>query len=155
MGIVEEFCKRFCIKDSEKFLELFSDDALYVDSLYGKYTGKDQIKAFHERCHKEAKNYKFIPKNIIFSEGKAAFEWEISFELLTPFGKGKKVKAEGASFMEIEDGKIKAYREYSDSIFILLSGNVPEEKIIKFYRKKYRSVLHQTALNHLDGKQGL
>ena len=137
MNIAEEFCKRFSKKDTDSFLELFLNNAIYIDSLYGEYRGKDEIREFHKRCHKEAKNYNFIPKNIISREDKVAFEWELSFILLTPFATGKKVTVNGCSFIDLRDGKISSYREYADSISILLKGNVPEDKIIKFFKKKY------------------
>ena len=135
--IAHIFCKRFSNRDSDAFLELFQDDAIYIDSLYGEFRGKEAIRGFHKRCHEEAKDYDFRPKNIISEAGEIAFEWELKFVLLTPFAKGKEITVDGSSFMSLQDGKIKSYREYSDSVFILLKGNVPEEKIIKFFRKKY------------------
>jgi len=137
MNIAEEFCKRFSKKDTDSFLELFLDDAIYIDSLYGEYKGRDKIREFHKRCHEEAKDYNFIPKNIISQEDKMAFEWELSFTLLTPFAPGKRVTVNGCSFISLRDGKISSYREYADSISILLKGNVPEDKIMKFFKKKY------------------
>ncbi len=132
------FCKRFCVPNSEAFLELFTEDAIYIDSLYGEYKGKGAIKKFHTRCHEEAKKYVFVPKNIISEGSEIAFEWEFEFTLTTPFAKGKRIKVHGSSFMSIDNGKICSYREYSDSVSILLKGNVPEDKIIHFYRKKYQ-----------------
>ena len=137
-NIANIFCKRFSNKSSQAFLELFTDDAIYIDSLYGEYRGKEAIRKFHKRCHEEAKDYHFRPKNIILQENELAFEWELEFTLLTPFAKGKKIAVNGCSFMGLQNGKIKSYREYADSVFILLKGNVPEEKIVKFFRKKYR-----------------
>lgn len=136
--IARIFCERFSNKDSDKFIELFTDDAVYLDSLYGEYKGKDAIAEFHKRCHKEAKDYRFIPKNII-SEGKrTAFEWELTFVSMTHFSKGKEITITGSGFITMENGKISSYREYTDSIAILLKGNVPDDKIIRFYRRKYK-----------------
>ena len=137
-NIAKIFCERFSNKDSEAFLELFTDDAIYVDSLYGEYKGKEAIRAFHKRCHEEAEDYDFRPKEIISEGDKVAFEWELRFILLTPFAKGKRIIVSGCSFINLKAGKIASYREYSDSVFILLEGNVPDDKIIKFFRKKYR-----------------
>ena len=138
--IVKTFCERFCDRDSNNFIKLFIDDATYIDSLYGEYKGKDEIIKFHKRCHEEAKDYKFIPKNIISEDNKIAFEWELTFTLMTPFSKGEKITVEGCSFMTIRNGKIFLYKEYTDSIAILLKGKVPDNKIIKFYRKKYNII---------------
>jgi len=136
--IVKIFCERFSNKDSNKFVELFTDNATYLDSLYGEYKGKDAIIEFHKRCHKEAKDYKFILKNIISEGNRIAFEWELTFVSMTPFSKGKEITVTGSGFITMENGKISSYREYTDSIAILLKGNVPDDKIIKFYRKKYK-----------------
>ena len=136
--IAKLFCEKFCVPDSEAFSKLFTENAVYVDSLYGEYKGKEAIKKFHMRCHQEAKEYIFIPKNIISEGNKIAFEWELEFTLNTPFAIGKRIKVHGASFISIEDKKINTYREYSDSIAILLKGDVPDNKIIRFYRKKYQ-----------------
>lgn len=135
--IARKFCERFSSKDSVAFSELFTDDATYIDSLYGKYSGKEAIKGFHQRCHEEAENYIFEPKNIICQGNEVSFEWELTFTLSTPFARGKRLTIDGCSFMSLKNGKISSYREYSDSVFILLNGNVPEDKIIKFFRKKY------------------
>ena len=86
------FCKRFCVPNSEAFLELFTEDAIYIDSLYGEYKGKGAIKKFHTRCHEEAKKYVFVPKNIISEGSEIASEWELEFTLTTPFAKGKRIK---------------------------------------------------------------
>ncbi len=138
--IAKIFCERFCNKDSNTFVELFADNASYLDSLYGEYKGKDAIKGFHKRCHEEAKDYTFIPKNVISENNNIAFEWELSFTSLTPFSKGKRITVEGSGFIsiDIDNGKIVSYKEYTDSIAILLKGQVPDEKIIKFYRRKYK-----------------
>jgi len=136
--IVKIFCERFCIPDSEAFTELFTEDAVYIDSLYGEYRGKENIKKFHIRCHEEAKEYVFTPKNIISEKTSQAFEWELEFTLTTPFAKGKRIKVCGASFLSVENGKISSYREYSDSVAILLKGNVPDDKVIRFYKRKYQ-----------------
>ena len=137
MDIVDKFCSSFCENNIQKFLSLFSEDAIYFDCLYGKFKGKNEIKNFYIKCHKEASNYQFIPKNKIISGNIAAFEWDFSFTSKMPYSMGKIIKVVGCSFLTLKDEKIIFYRDYSDSIFFLIQGNVPDDKILKFYKKKY------------------
>ena len=138
MEITEMLCRRFEEEDSAAFADLFAEDAVYIDSLYGSYKGRGAIRAFHERCHKEAKEYSFLPLNTLVSGGDmVAFEWSFEFISILPLSRGKKVALNGASFLTLREGKIISYREYADSIALLLGGNVPIDKIIKFYNRKY------------------
>ncbi len=137
MDIIDKFCKYFCENNVDKFLSLFTDNAIYIDCLYGKFSGKDKIKKFYKRCHKEAYNYQFIPKNKIIKEKLAAFEWDFSFISNMPYSKGVEIKVKGCSFLNIQGDKINHYRDYSDSIYFLLQGKVPYGKILEFYKKKY------------------
>jgi hypothetical protein len=100
MDIVDKFCKYFVTNNGERFLELFSDDAIYFDCLYGAFKGKEEILKFYQRCHREAEGYKFIPKNKIFQGNLFSFEWDFSFIL----NNNKRVEIEGASFLKILDG---------------------------------------------------
>ncbi len=137
-NLVETFCRMFERKDSLAFADLFSPDGIYIDSLYGAYEGREAIRAFHERCHKEAEAYHFQPVTIVSDNGgNVSFEWTFSYVSLMPQSRGKRVALKGASFMTLREREITSYREYSDSIILLLGGKVPTEKIVKFYRRKY------------------
>ncbi len=131
------FCEAFSGNDSEAFGELFAEDAVYTDSLYGKYIGRKAIINFHERCHKEATNYRFSPTNVITEKNYVVFEWDFMFTSLLPFAKGVQVNLEGCSIITVQRNLIFSYKEFCDSIAILLKGRIPESKILKFYKKKY------------------
>ena len=133
----EIFCDTFCHENADTFANLFTDNATYTDCLYGKFQGKEAIKSFHKRCHQEAYNYKFSPILIMHEDSKVFFEWKFSFNSLMPYNKDKKINIEGCSIITLVDEKIAEYKEYTDSIAILLKINVPDEKIIKFFKKKY------------------
>lgn len=138
MEIIEALCRRFEQGDSAAFADLFSEDAVYLDCLYGAYEGREAIRAFHERSHKEAEEYRFLPIDSLYrGSDTAAFEWRFEFISLMPKSMGKKITLKGASFLTLREGKIVSYREYADSIAILLGGDVPDDKIIRFYRRKY------------------
>ncbi len=136
--VIKELCRRFERGDSAAFADLFAEDAVYIDSLYGIYKGRGAIMVFHRKCHEEAEAYKFRPVTILADEGKnAAFEWEFSFVSLMPSSRGKEITLKGASFLTLKGEKIVFYREYADSVALLLKSNTPEDRIINFYRRKY------------------
>ena len=137
MEIIKVFCKRFEQEDSVAFAGLFAEDAVYLDSLYGACESREAIRVFHERCHKEARAYSFQPVKILSDDENASFEWQFAFISLLPGSMGKKVTLKGASFLTLKAGKIVSYREYADSIAMLLRSNTPGDKIIKFYHRKY------------------
>ncbi len=138
MDIIDKFCRYFVNNNVEKFLSLFTDYPLYNDCLYGLFKGKEEIKNFYLKCHKEASNYHFSPTNKMLYGNTGAFEWDFSFLSNMPLAKGKKISLKGCSFLSLEKGKIQSYRDYCDSILFLLQGNVDKEKIIKFFIKKYK-----------------
>ncbi len=138
MTVIQTFCSRFEMEDSEAFASLFADDATYVDSLYGLLQGREAIKAFHARCHREARSFRFQPLTILYNgEGMASFEWQFSFISLMPYAHGKEISLKGGSFLKIHQEKIISYREYADSVVLLLQGNIPDGEILAFYRRKY------------------
>jgi limonene-1,2-epoxide hydrolase len=137
MDIIDKFCKLFCENNVQNFINLFSENAVYIDCLYGKFKGKDEISKFYIRCHNEAYNYQFTPFNKVINGNFCAFEWNFSFISNMPLSKAKTIKTEGGSFLKILNQKIVYYRDYSDSILFLLQGNVSDKKIINFYKKKY------------------
>jgi ketosteroid isomerase-like protein len=140
MDIIDNFCKCFVENNSDKFSALFTENAIYMDCLYGKFSGKSEIMRFYLRCHKEASDYDFVPKNKMLHDNGAAFEWDFSFVSEMPFSKGKEIKISGCSFISMENSKISFYRDYCDSILFLLQGNVPDFKIMEFYKKKYNEL---------------
>jgi ketosteroid isomerase-like protein len=138
MNIIDRFCTGFERSDSDAFTDMFTEDAMYIDSVYGLCSGRDAIKALHKRCHEEGEKYRFTPILYLFNNHTdAAFEWKFEFISLMPASKGKRITAEGGSFLSLRDNRITSYREYMDSIAILLKGNVPDDRIMKFYYRKY------------------
>jgi ketosteroid isomerase-like protein len=139
MRLISTFCSRFEAEDARAFAGLFTDDATYWDSLYGVFRGREAIQAFHGRCHREAKTFHFQPMTILSDKrGNVSFEWEFSFISLMPQSRGRKISLKGASFLTTREDRIVSYREYADSIALLLQGNIPDEELLAFYRRKYR-----------------
>ncbi len=121
MFIIDQFCRRFEERDAAAFAEMFTDEAVYVDSLYGAFRGREAIREFHRRCHEEAAEMTFIPvRKAVGSGGLYAFEWSFTFKSLSPRCKGKTVSLMGAGFLMLENGRITSYHEYADSMVILL-----------------------------------
>jgi limonene-1,2-epoxide hydrolase len=137
MDLPDKFCKFFQENNQKEFLELFKEDATYIDCLYGLFKGKKEIAKFLKKCHNEAEHYNFIPKNKIFQNSLISFEWDFSFVSKMPLSKDKKITIQGCSFIKTDNSKISYYRDYSDSILFLLEGNIPENKIIEFYKRKF------------------
>jgi len=106
--IVREFCAMWPERNIERFLEFFTDDALYHNMPLEPVTGKDGIR--------EVLNL-FVPAEDLEAEilhlaaaGNRVFTERVD---RMRFG-DKKVVLPCAGVFEIRDGKIAAWRDYFD-----------------------------------------
>ncbi len=96
--------------DADKIIADFAEDSLFVVPGFS-FKGKQQIKEEAENYFTEFTETKIQITRVIFRENQGAMEW-----IWTDKNKktGETSRAEDAIIFELEDGKIKYWREYID-----------------------------------------
>ena len=96
--------------DADKIIADFAEDSLFVVPGF-TFKGKQQIKEEAENYFTEFTETKIQITRVIFRENQGAMEW-----IWTDKNKktGETSRAEDAIIFELEDGKIKYWREYID-----------------------------------------
>ena len=107
--LVREFCTAFSRRDVDELLGYFSDDAVYHNIPLAPAQGKDAIRATLETYVPGSPEIEFVTHHLA-SAGDVVFTERT--DKMT-FG-GKQVTLPVAGVFEIQDGKIKAWRDYFD-----------------------------------------
>ena len=96
--------------DADKIIADFAEESVFVVPGF-TFKGKQQIKEEAENYFAEFTGTKIQITRVIFSENQGAMEW-----IWTDKNKktGETSRAEDAIIFELEDGKIKYWREYID-----------------------------------------
>jgi len=107
--LVREFCTAFSRRDVDELLGYFADDAVYHNIPLAPAQGKDAIRATLETYVPGSPEIEFVTRHLA-SAGDVVFTERT--DKMT-FG-GKQVTLPVAGVFEIQDGKIKAWRDYFD-----------------------------------------
>lgn len=96
--------------DSNTIIADFADDGLFIVPSY-RFSGKQEIQESAESYFAEFTDIQVTIKRIIVKGNEGAIEWTWSEKNKET---GKTSQAEDAIIFELEDGKIKYWREYID-----------------------------------------
>lgn len=107
--VLAEFWRIQDGRDYSAVVELFADDALFEDPLYGTFRGKTQIGAFMEKMNTEmtAQGVTFDLVELQGGEDSAWAKWVAN----TPRG-----PRHGVGVYKVANGKITYYRDYMDPL---------------------------------------
>ena len=129
MNLVERFAEAFNRRNVDGLLDCFTEDATYRDLFYGPHAGRAALRAMFERMFREGRDYRWQMEAIVMDARRAAAEWTFGYTATAavPRSEGRSVRFSGMSIFELEDGKIRFYREYADTGTALLQlGFAPE-----------------------------
>ncbi len=108
--LVERQAKAWETADSQQIIADFADDGLFIVP-GSQFRGKQDIKKAADSYFAEFTETKVTLKRLIVKGNEGAIEWTWSE---TEKESGKQSQAEDAIIFELEDGKIKYWREYID-----------------------------------------
>ena len=94
--------------DYTKVIELFSEDAVFEDPIYGTFNGKEEILEFMKKMNKEmrARNMTFIAREID-GDGEVAWaQWVAN----SPSG-----AIEGCGLYRVKNGLMTYYKDYMNN----------------------------------------
>lgn len=110
--LVERQAKAWESADSDKIIADFAEDSLFIVP-GSTFRGKQQIKESAESYFAEFTEIQITIKRIIANGNEGAIEWSWSDKNKKT---GKTSQAEDAIVFELEEGKIKYWREYIDKL---------------------------------------
>ena len=138
MNLVEQFAEAFNGRDVDGLLACFTEDATYRDPFYGPHTGQVALRGMFERMFREGRDYRWQMDAIVMDAGRAAAEWTFGYTATAavPRSEGRRVRMSGMSIFDLEDGRIRDYREYSDSGTALLQLGFAPESLAKILARR-------------------
>ena len=107
--VVRQFCAAFSRRDVDELLDFFTDDAVYHNIPMAPAHGKEAIKALLSSFVPGSPEIEFEMLNFA-SAGAVVFTERVDRMTFA----GKPVALPVAGVFEVEDGKIKAWRDYFD-----------------------------------------
>lgn len=133
MNLVEQFAEAFNRRDVDGLLACFTADATYRDLFYGPHAGQAALRGMFERMFREGRDYRWSMDAIVMDDRRAAAEWTFGYTATAavPRSEGRRVRFSGMSIFELEDGRVRAYREYANTGAALLQLGFAPESIAK------------------------
>jgi steroid delta-isomerase-like uncharacterized protein len=138
VNLVERFAEAFNRRDVEGLLACFTEDATYRDLFYGPHTGQAALRGMFERMFREGRDYRWQMDAIVMDADRAAAEWTFGYTATAavPRSEGRRVRMAGMSIFDLEDGRIRDYREYSDTGTALLQLGFAPESLAKILARR-------------------
>ena len=122
--LLKDFDAAMASRDLDRIMSFFAEDCLVDDFTMGIMNqGKAEVKASLKESFNAFPDLKITIKTQIISGNRVASEWAMTgthtgSSLRGP-ATGKYISIPGASFMEIQDGRIKRYRGYYNRMLFL------------------------------------
>ncbi len=138
MSIPETFAAAFNRRDVDGLLALFTDTASYDDLFFGPHAGRQRLREMFERMFREGRDYTWSMTAAVEDGRRAAGEWTFSYTVTdaVPRSAGRAIRFGGMSLFELENGKIRAYREYANLGSPLLQLGFSPEAMAKVIARR-------------------
>ena len=140
--VTKKLTNYVCTKDGENLADLFIDDGVYHDYIYGTFKGKNNIKLMlNYYFHRDAKNFYWEMYDHVFSDNIGYAKYRFSFTSKVPEYFGKRVVVPGISYFRF---KLKSIVEYSESVnggIAMVQLGVKPEKMEKVFLKWFKRSL--------------
>ena len=134
--VTEELTKRVCNNDGETFANLFAEDGIYHDYIYGSFKGKKNIKfMLNNLFHRDAKNFYWEMSDHIFRDNIGYAKYMFTFTSKIPEYLEKKVVISGISFFRFKLNSIAEYSETVNGGIAMVQLGVKPEKMKKTFLK--------------------
>ena len=141
-NVTHELTQSVCNNDGENLANLFADDGVYHDYIYGSFKGKKNIKLMlNNYFHRDAKNFFWKMSDHIFREDIGYAKYMFTFTSKIPEYLGKKVVVSGISFFRFKFNCIVEYSESVNGGIAMAQLGVKPEKMQKVFLKWFKRSL--------------
>ncbi len=138
MSIIKEFEAAFNRQDVDALVACFTPGGTYGDALYGDHAGTLALRDMFARMFREGRDFAWTMDTIVETPLRAAAEWTFTYVVTeaVPRSAGRRVRLRGMSLVELEGGRIAAYREYVDTGVALLQLGFAPESLAKVLARR-------------------
>ncbi len=107
--ILKTYEEAWVEQDADKIISIFAEDGTYQERVFEEpFKGHEEIRKYWEdKVVSEQSNIKFKLLNYYICGDTLIAEWDASFD-----AENKRVRIREVAILEIEDRKIKSFREY-------------------------------------------
>ena len=131
-----------CNNNGESLANLFADNGVYHDYIYGSFKGKKNIKLMlNNYFHRDAKNLFWEMSDHIFREDIGYAKFMFAFTSKIPEYLGKKVVVSGISFFRFKFNSIVEYSESVNGGIAMVQLGVKPKKMQKVFLKWFKRSL--------------
>ena len=144
-----------CNNDGESLANLFADNGVYHDYIYGSFKGKKNIKLMlNNYFYRDAKNFFWEMSDHVFREDIGYAKYMFAFTSKIPEYLGKKVVVSGISFFRFKFNSIVEYSESVNGGIAMVQLGVKPEKMQKVFLKWFKRSLEDdlNLRNFHEGK---
>ena len=140
--VTHELTQSVCKNDGESLANLFADEGVYHDYIYGSFKGKKNIKSMlNNYFHRDAKNFFWEMNDHIFRDDIGYAKFMFTFTSKIPEYFDKKIVVSGISFFRFKFKSIIEYRESVNGGIAMVQLGVKPEKMQKVFLKWFKNSL--------------
>ena len=140
--VTYELTQSVCNNDGESLSNLFADNGVYHDYIYGSFKGKKNIKLMlNNYFHRDAKNFFWEMNDHVFREDIGYAKYMFAFTSKIPEYLGKRVVVSGISFFRFKFNSIVEYSESVNGGIAMVQLGVKPEKMKKVFLKWFKRSL--------------
>ena len=151
--LLNEFVESVEQGDGERFAQLFTEDAVYVDGFYGPFEGRTAIaKMIVEHFHGTGKDYRWLMRDPVCVGDTGYARYLFRYTSTLPEAAGREVVFEGMSQFQFRDGKIARYSEVFDRGSALSQLDFAPERIAKSLKRWSRELVSGERMREFDSR---
>ena len=140
--ITKKLTQSVCNNDGDGIANLFADQGIYHDYIYGSFKGRKNIKLMlNNYFHRDAKNFYWEMSDHVFRENIGYAKYMFTFTSKIPEYLGKKVVVSGISFFRFKCNSIVEYSEVVNGGIAMIQLGVKAEKMQKVFLKWFKRSL--------------
>ena len=134
--VTHELTQSVCNNDGESLSNLFADNGVYHDYIYGSFKGKKNIKLMlNNYFHRDAKNFSWEMYDLLSNESKGYARYRFSFTSTLAGSENLKVAVPGMAYFQFNDSLIEYYGEVVNGGIPMAQLNLPAGKIKRVFEK--------------------
>ncbi len=141
-NITKKFTEYVCENNANKFANLFSEEGVYHDYIYGSFKGKKNIKSMLANYfHRDAENFYWEMYDHVFNKNIGYAKYRFTFTSKIPIYFGKKVVLAGICFFRFKSNLILEYSESVNGGIAMVQLGVNPQKIKNVFVKWFKRTL--------------
>ena len=152
--LTDRFTNFVCDKNFDQFAQLFVEDGVYHDYIYGSFKGRNKlILMLKDYFYRDARDFYWEMYDHVYQENIGYAKYRFSFKSKIPAYFNKKVVISGISFFRLKYGLITEYNEVVNGGIAMVQLGVNPKTMEKAFLKWFkRSLKEDPMLEHINSK---